>query len=104
MKGIKNDLTILDLEVVIEELRGFHEHFQRFFRVKTRDVIKQSLQYLQGLFIAKERKNMTNMEKSVPDCNQSLHHFISNSQWDEEGVISEIQRQVSELIRVVRTP
>ena len=29
---------------------------------------------------------------------QSLQHFISNSQWDEEGVISEIQRQVSELI------
>jgi len=42
---------------------------------------------------------MTNIEKHVPDCNhQSLHHFISNSQWDEEGVISEIQRQVSELI------
>ena len=99
MKGIKNDLTISDLEVVIEELRGFHEHFQRFFRVKTRDVIKQSLQYLQGLFIAKERKNMTNMEKSVPDCNhQSLQNFISDSQWDEEGVISEIQRKVSELI------
>jgi len=99
MNGIKNDLITSDLEEVIEELRGFHEHFHRFFRVKTRDVIKQSLQYLQGLFIAKERKNMTNMDKIVPDCNhQSLHHFISNSQWDEEGVISEIQRQVSELI------
>jgi len=62
-------------------------------------VIKQSLQYLQGLFIAKKRKNMTSMEKSVPDCNhQSLQNFISDSQWDEEGVISEIQRQVSELI------
>ena len=42
---------------------------------------------------------MTSMEKSVPDCNhQSLQNFISDSQWDEEGVISEIQRQVSELI------
>ena len=42
---------------------------------------------------------MTNMEKSVPDCDhQSLRNFISDSKWDEEGVISEIQRQVSELI------
>ena len=42
---------------------------------------------------------MNNMEKSVPDCNhQSLQNFISNSKWDEEGVISEIQKQVGELI------
>lgn len=42
---------------------------------------------------------MTNIEKVVPDCNhQSLKHFISNSHWDEEGVISEIQRKNSELI------
>ncbi len=41
---------------------------------------------------------MTNIEKVVPDCNhQSLQHFISNSHWDEEGVISEIPRKTSEL-------
>ena len=56
MKGVKNDLTTSDLEAVIEELRGFHEDFQRFFRVKTRDVIKQSLQYLQGLLSRRRGK------------------------------------------------
>ena len=36
---------------------------------------------------------------TVPDCDhQSLQHFISDSKWDEEGVISEIQRRVSALI------
>jgi len=42
---------------------------------------------------------MTKIEKVVPDCDhQSLQHFISNSRWDEEGVINELQRQVSALI------
>jgi len=34
MKGIKNDLTISDLEVVIEELRGFHELFSAFSELR----------------------------------------------------------------------
>ncbi len=42
---------------------------------------------------------MTNMEKSVPDFDyQSLQNFISDSKWDEEGVISEIQKRVVVLI------
>lgn len=39
------------------------------------------------------------MEKTVPDCDhQSLQNFISDSKWDEAGVIREIQRRVCELI------
>jgi len=42
---------------------------------------------------------MTNYAKNVPDCNnQSLHHFISDSPWDERPVIDHIQRDVVELI------
>ena len=88
-----------DLDVVTEELKVIHSFFSDFFRKKTRRSIKPALQYLQGQILLNERGNMMNIEKVVPDCNhQSLKHFISNSQWDEEGVICEIQRQVSELI------
>jgi len=39
------------------------------------------------------------MEKTVPDSDhQALQHFLSNSQWDEEGVITEIPGRISELI------
>jgi len=87
------ELCTSDIDRGVEELKIFHKFFHRFFRVKTRDVIKQSLQYQQGLLVGEERKNMTNMEKTVPDCDhQSLQNFISDSKWDEEGVISEIQR------------
>lgn len=42
---------------------------------------------------------MTNIPKIVPESdNQSLQHFISESSWDEDGVITEVQRRVSKLI------
>ena len=92
-------LSLSDLRVVTGELKVFYSSFGDFFRNRTRSVLKQAFQYLQGQIMVNERGNMTNIEKVVPDCNhQSLQHFISNSQWDEEGVISEIQRHVSELI------
>ena len=93
------NLSTNDLRRVARELKVFYSSFSDFFGNKTRSVANQAFQYLQGQIMLNERVNMTNIEKHVPDCNhQSLHHFISNSQWDEEGVISEIQRQVSELI------
>jgi SRSO17 transposase len=93
------ELSTSDIDRSVEEIMTFHTSFHSFFRVKTRDVIKQSLQYQQGLLLGDNRKNMTNMEKTVPDCDhQSLQNFISDSKWDEEGVICEIQRRVGELI------
>ena len=93
------NLSTNDLRRVARELKVFYSSFSDFFVNKTRSVANRAFQYLQGQIMLNERVNMTNIEKVVPDCNhQSLHHFISNSQWDEEGVISEIQRQVSELI------
>ena len=39
------------------------------------------------------------MSKTVPDCNnQSIQHFISNSLWDEQGLIYQIQDDVVNLI------
>jgi SRSO17 transposase len=93
------ELRTSDIDEGFEELKRFHSSFHPFFRVNTRDVIKPSLQYQQGLLFGEKSKNMTNMEMTVPDCDhQSLQNFISDSKWDEEGVISEIQRRVSALI------
>ncbi|VVB51078.1 DDE superfamily endonuclease [uncultured archaeon] len=42
---------------------------------------------------------MTEIAKTVPNCNnQSLQHFISDSLWDEEGLIHDIQDRLVELI------
>jgi SRSO17 transposase len=92
-------LSFGDLGAVTGELKVLYSSFSDFFRNKTQKLTKQALQYLQGQIVLTERGNMTNIEKVVPDCDhQSLQHFISNSQWDEEGVIAEIQKRISELI------
>jgi len=42
---------------------------------------------------------MVEMPKTVPDCNsQSIQHFVSNSLWDEQGLIYQIQDNVADLI------
>jgi len=42
---------------------------------------------------------MVEMSKTVSNCNnQSMQHFISNSLWDEQGLIYQIQDDVVNLI------
>ena len=42
---------------------------------------------------------MVEMSKTVPNCNnQSIQHFVSNSLWDEQGLICQIQDDVVNLI------
>lgn len=93
------ELKVSDLYSTADELKYFLNGFSNLFMTKTRSSAEQALQYAQGLLLVLERKHMSNMEKTVPGCDQqSLQHFISNSQWDEEGVIAEIQKRISELI------
>lgn len=92
-------LQIKNLHQSLKKVKHIHEGYIPYFRTKTRNVAKQSSQYLQGLFLEKGRGNITNYAKIVPDCNsQSLQHFISESPWDERPVKDKIQRDVAELI------
>lgn len=97
MGGVK--LCVNDLQEVVSKLHKFHERFSQYFRTKTREVIKQSRQYLHGQLLNTKRGNMTNLSKVVPESNnQRFQHVISNSPWEEDGVIKDIQRDVNNLI------
>lgn len=92
-------LRIKDLNLTFDKMTQFHETYESHFRTKTRSVARQSLQYLQGLLLERGRGNMSRYARNVPDCNnQSLHHFVSDSPWDERPVIDHIQRDASSLI------
>ena len=68
----------------------FGDEFAPHFRLRTRDVRTQSQQYLQGLMQA-GKKNMERMAEVVPDSDeQVLQHFLSNSTWDERGVLDQV--------------
>lgn len=69
---------------------AFGEEFGAHFRLRTRDVRRQSQQYMQGLMQA-SKKNMERMAEVVPDSDeQVLQHFLSNSTWDERGVLDQV--------------
>ena len=70
--------------------QSFSERFEAHFRRWTRSVAPQSQQYLQGVMQAR-RKNLERMEEVVPDCDyQSLHHFLSESEWEARDVLDQV--------------
>ena len=88
-----------DLYLSLSILNKIHMRYDDHFFLRTRFVGNRSRQYLKGIFLGQSRGNLCEYAKLVPECdNQSLHHFITNSSWDERAVINHIQRDVSDLI------
>ena len=87
-----------ELRNLPELLLGIHSRYAPSFRTQTRTVVRHAIDYLHGLFIAKER-NVTCISKTVPGSSyQALQHFITDSPWDEGGVIDLLQRDIDRLI------
>jgi SRSO17 transposase len=79
-------------------LLKFVECFRKHFVRGTRSVAPQAEIYLQGLMQA-HRKNMERMEEAVPGCSyQSLHHFVSESDWEARAVLDQIAREADRLL------
>ena len=72
----------------------YGEHFHTSFR----DVSDVAGKYLQGLFQS-SKKNMERMEEVVPGSDpQALHHFISNSPWNEKPLLMQIGNDANHLL------
>ena len=64
----------------------------------TRSVASAAETYLLGLF-ASPKSNMLSMsERMLEADHQVLHHMLSDSEWDFDGLVSETSRQVNTLI------
>jgi len=96
---MKFSLLVKDIHGSHDKLQRFHDGYALHFLTKTRNMAKQSFQYIQGKLLGKGRGNMCSYAKDVPDCNnQSLQHFVSNSPWNHRPVLDHIQRDVTEAI------
>lgn len=93
------ELSVEELTEAVALFEKFHSFFSDCFRTKTRDVSQQSSQYIQGQLLCRERGNMTNLTRVVPESNpQSFQQFLSDSPWKDEGAIEKFQQQVTKLI------
>jgi SRSO17 transposase len=71
---------------------AFFDRYMVSFVSKTRSMADTAEHYLQGL-MRPGKKNMERIAEKVPHSeHQSLHHFVSNSPWDEREVIGQVAR------------
>lgn len=90
--------NIACLRGVAQRFAQFRDDYAPFFQTKTRDGSEIAGQYLNGLVQASKR-NMERMEEKVPESNgQALHHFITNSPWDERAVLRKVATDANQLI------
>ncbi len=87
-------LTEDDVHALQPGLEAFHARFGRFFpRSESR---AWSQKYLTGLLLPIERKNVENLAEQVGGHPRRLQEFVSESPWDDEGCIEEVQRMIGE--------
>jgi len=92
-------LSVQDLHESNDKIQGFHNGYTLHFITKTRNMVKQSFQYIQGKLLGTGRGNMSSYSEDVLDCNnQSLQHFVSNSPWNHRPVLDHIQRDVIDYV------
>ena len=83
-----------NLKALLPKLDRFHARFHRFFcRSEGR---ARARQYLIGLNLPIERKNVENIAEQVGATPRKLQEFVSESPWDDEGCIGELQKFVGE--------
>lgn len=87
-------ISDVDLEALLPALEGFHARFARFFRRTEGRAFGRK--YLIGLALPIERKNVENIAERVGAPPRKLQEFLSDSPWDDEGCIDELQRFVGE--------
>jgi SRSO17 transposase len=92
---MKFALKAQDISNQATSLVNFHKRFYDFFQTRTRSMASTALDYLKGLLTVDTERTMAEMERKVDLVNkQQLGHFISNSPWNDESLIEEIQRSV----------
>ncbi len=76
----------------------FHRRYSPLFQLRTRDVSRVSEQYFKGLIQA-YKKNMERMTEAIPGSDdQVFQHFLTNSPWDDQGVVDQVANDANGLI------
>jgi len=87
-------MTEHDLAALRPALQAFHARFHRFFcRTEGRAWAEK---YLVGLTLPIERKNAENIAEQVGGAPRKLQAFLSDSPWDDQGCMGELQRFAGE--------
>lgn len=87
-------MTTDELRALLPELEAFYARFHRFFG--RRESRAMGGKYLVGLTLPIERKNVENIAEQVEATPRKLQQFLSDSPWDDEGCVTELQHFIGE--------
>jgi len=88
-----------DLKEVYTLFDAFHESYSPFFLNHTKSVATSASNYLQGQLFIKQEMNMTQFVREVPLSDyEAMQHFISDSPWDDNTIISKLKKDVLTLL------
>ena len=74
-------------------------NYQEHFVVHGRDVGGHARHYLTGLLGRNLRKSIGRIEEALPDANyQGMQQFISDSPWDEQGLLRQVRTEAEALL------
>src|SRR4029077_20453018 len=92
----KMDLSVHDIEHLVEELRAYHAIYSPLFQ--RREQREAAHTYLQGLLAPLPRKSIEPMVLAVdgvaPTAVRALQAFISEGMWDDEQLLHQHWQEV----------
>lgn len=89
-------LVSSDVEQATQRFDDFHARYAPHFQTSTRDVSLQAKQYNHGQLIRQRQGNLMEFSKRVPQSNnQTLHHCVANSPWEDQPVLTQLAEDVS---------
>jgi SRSO17 transposase len=92
-------LSTDDINEALSLFTEFHESYAPFFQNGTKSVAKSAKDYIHGQLFTKQVQNLTQYCREVPDSDyEAMQHFVSDSGWDDEQIIKQLQRDVCNLL------
>lgn len=85
------------IESLEQGLRDFHQRYADCFKTRTRDASRKAFSYLSALLRAVTSRNFANIGRMTMSCGQQVHHFMSNSPWSGQSVLSQIRQEISQV-------
>ncbi|KXA91557.1 hypothetical protein AKJ63_01300 [candidate division MSBL1 archaeon SCGC-AAA259D18] len=93
------NLAKIDLREAPRFFEKFYRRYSRHFKTKTRSVGNKAKNYMLGGLHLDRKATLTNMPKVISGADsQNLQHFITDSPWKNEPVITQLQKDADDLI------
>lgn len=85
-------LCLTEIEQLAERLRTFFERFRSSFRTKTHNKSEFGYHYMSGLLRLETERTMAHIARQTGMAEQNTQHFMSNSPWSGQRLISDLQQ------------